>query len=106
MLDYSREMREFNDFIDKSELVDILMVGRKFTWYKQNGSIKSRIHKVLVSRELLDIWPNSKQIFQSKSISDHCTLILKESVPSRIRALTKSRSKSTAGESKSMQGVA
>jgi len=29
-----------------------------------------------------------------------------DSVPSRIRALTKSRSKSTAGESKSTQGVA
>ena len=40
MSDYSREMREFNDFIDKSELVDIPMVDRKFTWYRPNGSIK------------------------------------------------------------------
>jgi len=33
-------------------------------------------------------------------------LLCNETVPSRIRALTKSRSKSTAGESKSTQGVA
>ena len=54
--DYSREMREFNDFIDKSELEDIPMVDRKFTWYKPNGSVKSRIDRVLVSWEWLDIW--------------------------------------------------
>ena len=56
MSDYGRQMREFNDFIDKSKLVDILMVDRKFTWYKLNGSVKSRIYRVLVSREWLDIW--------------------------------------------------
>ena len=54
--DYSREIREFNDFIDKSELVDILMVDRKFTCYKPNGSVKSRIDRVFVFREWLDIW--------------------------------------------------
>ena len=54
--DYSREMREFNDFIDKSELMDIPMVDRKFTWYRPNESVKSRIDNVLFSREWLDIW--------------------------------------------------
>jgi len=29
--DYSREIKGFNDFIKKSELVDIPLVGRKFT---------------------------------------------------------------------------
>ena len=56
MFDYNREMREFNDFIDKSKLVEIPMVDRKFTWYKPNGSIKSRIDRVLVFRDWLDIW--------------------------------------------------
>ena len=56
MSDYSRQMREFNDFIDKSECVDISMVDRKFTCYKPNGLVKSGIDRVLVSREWLDIW--------------------------------------------------
>jgi len=53
--DYSRESREFNNFIERSELLDIPMVGRKFTWYKPNGTVKSRIDRVLVSKEWLDI---------------------------------------------------
>jgi len=51
--DYSREIRGFNDFIEKSEVVDIPLVGRKFTWYKPNGMVKTRIDKVLVSKEWL-----------------------------------------------------
>ncbi len=49
--DYSREIKGFNEFIEKSELVDIPLVGRKFTWYKPNGLVKSRIDRVLVSKE-------------------------------------------------------
>ncbi len=52
--DYSREIKGFNEFIEKSELVDIPLVGRKFTWYKPNGLVKSRIDKVLVSKEWLE----------------------------------------------------
>ena len=41
--DYSREIKGFNDFIESSELVDIPLVGRKFTWFKPNGLVKSRL---------------------------------------------------------------
>ena len=47
--DYSREIKGFNEFI--VELVYIPLVGRKFTWYKPNGMVKSRIDSVLVSKE-------------------------------------------------------
>jgi len=59
--DYSREIKGFNDFIERSELVDIPLVGRKFTWFKPNGLVKSRIDRVLVSKEWLEFWPNSQQ---------------------------------------------
>jgi len=49
--DYSREIRDFNDFIENTELLDIPMVGRKFTWYKPNGTVKSRIDRIIVSAE-------------------------------------------------------
>jgi len=58
--DYSNQISGFNNFIEKDDLVDIPMVGRKFTWYKPNGYVKSRIDKVLVSRKWLEKWPNSK----------------------------------------------
>jgi len=77
--DYSREIRGFNDFIEKSEFVDVPMVGRKFTWYKRNGSVKSRIDRVLVSREWLDVWPKCKQFILSRTVSDHCALLFKDS---------------------------
>jgi len=78
---YSREMREFNEFIEKAELMDIPMVGRKFTWYKPNGTAKSRIDRVLVSKEWMEEWLNSKQIVLSRSVSDHCVLVIKDSCP-------------------------
>jgi len=76
-MDYSREMRRFNDFIEKTKLFDILMMGRKFTWYKSNGMVKSIIDRILVSWECLDKWPNSKQVVLGRSVSDHCALVLK-----------------------------
>ena len=75
---YSREIKGFNDFIEREELVDIPLVGRKFTWFKPNGLVKSRIDRVLVSKEWLEFWPNNQQFVLSRSISDHCAVILKE----------------------------
>ena len=45
------EARKFNDFIMDVEMEDVLMVGRRFTWYRPNGSAKTRINRVLVTRE-------------------------------------------------------
>jgi len=53
-------------------------VGRKFTWFKPNGLVKSIIDRVLVSKEWLDFWPNSQQFVLNRAISDHCAVILKE----------------------------
>ena len=77
--DYNIEVRGFNEFIENSELVDVPMVGRKFTWYKPNGSVKSRIDRVLVSREWLDVWSDCKQFVLSRIVSDHCALVFKVS---------------------------
>jgi len=75
---YNSEIRSFNKFIEDSSLVDIPLVGRKFTWYKPNGTVKSRIDGVLVSLEWLEKWPGSKLYAEGRSVSDHCALILKE----------------------------
>ncbi|XP_068486295.1 uncharacterized protein [Phaseolus vulgaris] len=78
---YSREIHGFNEFIEKAELLDIPMVGRKFTWYKPNGTVKSRIDRVLVSKKWMEVWPNSKQFIYSRSVPNHFVLVIKDSCP-------------------------
>jgi len=74
---HRREMRRFNEFIENKELVDIPMVGRKYTWYKPNGLVNSRIDRILVFREWLDKWPDNRYYVLDSSVSDHCALVLK-----------------------------
>ena len=53
-------------------------MGRKFTWYKPNGIVKSRIDRILVSLEWLEKWSGSKQYAEGRSVSDHYALLLKD----------------------------
>ena len=75
--DYSSEIVGFNRFIDTNLLLDLLIVGKKYTWFKSNGSAKSRIDKVLVSEDWLASWPMSKQYVKLREVSDHCAIVVK-----------------------------
>ena len=44
-----KEISGFNSFIDENSMVDIPTVGKKYTWFKPNGTAKSRLDRVLVS---------------------------------------------------------
>ncbi|XP_068504131.1 uncharacterized protein [Phaseolus vulgaris] len=76
--DYSREIDGFNAFIEKVELVVIPMIRRKYTWYKPNVLVKSRIDRVLVSKEWVEVWLHCKQFFFSRSVFDHCAIVIKD----------------------------
>ncbi|GKV02337.1 hypothetical protein SLEP1_g14790 [Rubroshorea leprosula] len=71
------EMREFNNFIQETELVDIPLVGRKFTWYQSNGNSMSRIDKFLLSEGWLTKWSEARQWGLSRIVSDHCPILLR-----------------------------
>jgi len=45
---FSSEIRGFNDFIESNLLFDLPIMGKKYTWFKANGTAKSRIDRVLV----------------------------------------------------------
>jgi len=79
-LTYKTKMDKFNDFIQNYELLDIPVVERKYTWYHPNGMAKSRIDRILVSEEWLQLWPDSKQFIISRLVSDHCVIVVKNSV--------------------------
>jgi len=49
--DFTREMKEFNGFIETNLLLDLPFVGKKFTLFKSNGTAKSKIDRALVTEE-------------------------------------------------------
>ena len=47
------EIARFCDFIDRCALKDIPVVGRKYPWYRPNGTARSRLDRALGSDEWL-----------------------------------------------------
>ncbi|GKV15245.1 hypothetical protein SLEP1_g26043 [Rubroshorea leprosula] len=70
-------MREFNCFIHTAELIDLPLVGRKFTWYNSNGQQMSRLDRFLLSNEWILNWKDVKQWGLKRTVSDHCPILLK-----------------------------
>jgi len=74
------EMRGFNNFIDTNLLIEIPLVGKHFMWFSSNGKAKSRLDRVLVTEEWMQIWPMCKQYVQRRDVSNHCALVVKSTV--------------------------
>jgi len=73
----NNEITGFNHFIERNFLVELPIVGKKYTWYKENGTTKSRLDKVLLSDVWLRKWPMGKQYVQPREVSDHCAIVVK-----------------------------
>lgn len=48
---------DFNEFINFSQLLEVGMGIKKYTWIDRGGSKLRKLDRFLISRELLDIWP-------------------------------------------------
>lgn len=46
-----RDTEAFDDFIVNNQLIDQPLFGRCFTWYRPDGSCKSRLDRILVNTE-------------------------------------------------------
>ncbi|KAL9690588.1 hypothetical protein QQ045_010992 [Rhodiola kirilowii] len=57
-------------------VMDLPMARRQFTWSNRSGA--SRLHKFLVSPEVVSLWPNLKQWGMTKELSDHAAIALRE----------------------------
>jgi hypothetical protein len=71
------EIVEFNNFIEDLELVDLPLLGRRFTWHQVNGSAMSRIDRVLISDEWASTWGGGALWVLPRDVSDHSPLVLK-----------------------------
>ncbi|GKV03119.1 hypothetical protein SLEP1_g15482 [Rubroshorea leprosula] len=70
-------MRQFEEFIQEAGLVEIPLIGRKFTWYHPNGCSMSILDRFLLFEELIMMWPDIKPWGLKRSLSDHCPILLK-----------------------------
>lgn len=71
------ERRKFRDFIESNGLVDLPLLGRKFTWYKPGALVMSRIDRFLLSDTWIQKFSNLVQWGAKRTVSDQCPLILK-----------------------------
>jgi exonuclease III len=56
------DIQHFSRFIDDNGLVDLPLCGRRYTWFKGDGSAMSRLDRFLLSEEWCLQWPNSFQV--------------------------------------------
>ncbi|GKA97686.1 cytochrome P450 [Tanacetum coccineum] len=70
-----RGAKLFNDFIYKSQLVDLPMGGRKFTRMNKFGTKLSKIDHILVCNRFISKWPNEQLMELPRELSDHCPLV-------------------------------
>lgn len=40
------KMHQFNEFLEEMELLDLPMIGRRFTWHQANGTARSRLDRI------------------------------------------------------------
>ncbi|MCH86627.1 LINE-1 reverse transcriptase like, partial [Trifolium medium] len=71
------EIIEFRRFLEDLELVDLPLVGRRFTWFQASGRAMSRIDRILISDEWAMRWGISSLWVLPRDLSDHCHLTLK-----------------------------
>lgn len=76
--DRGEEIELFSDFISGVGLIDLPLIGRKFTWYKPNGRAMSRLDRFLMTEDWLNTWSNLSQWGLKRCVSDHCAVVLKE----------------------------
>ncbi|GKV03088.1 hypothetical protein SLEP1_g15456 [Rubroshorea leprosula] len=72
-----REITGFEEFILNNGLMDLPMLGRKYTWYQLNGQCMSRLDRFLFNDEWLTKWPDLKQWGLHRSMSDHRPILVK-----------------------------
>jgi len=70
----------FSEFINRCMLKDIPVMGRIYTWYRPNGTARRKLDRAIVSDEWLLQWLGSKQYVLSRQVSDHCALVVKNSI--------------------------
>ncbi|XP_071727580.1 uncharacterized protein [Rutidosis leptorrhynchoides] len=68
----------FNDFIERMQLIEIPLLGKKFTRISDDRSKLSILDRFLVSDDFLRMWGDISTLALDRSLSDHCPIILRD----------------------------
>ncbi|PNX93422.1 cysteine-rich receptor-like protein kinase, partial [Trifolium pratense] len=72
----SSEINLFRDFVDEMELIDVPVLGKKFSWFSSDGKAMSRLDRFLLSDGFLKKSGVTSQWIGERDISDHCPVWL------------------------------
>lgn len=70
------EQVEFQEFINQMRIVDVPVMGKRFTWFSGDCSVISRLDLFLVSQDLIKLWGVSSQWVGKRNIDDRCPIAL------------------------------
>lgn len=70
----SSAIREFQACQKAMNMIDLPLLGMKFTWYRSNSA--SRIDRVFVDAECFEIFKELKLWGLKRSVFDHCPLLV------------------------------
>lgn len=64
----SGRWRNLWGFIEKFEVLDVVAVGRDFSWFSLDGAARSRLDRFLLLKGLLDLWKVDNQVIRLISL--------------------------------------
>lgn len=70
-------MEDFISFTVDLELFDLPLLGRKYTWYRPDGSAMNRLDRFLLSAEWISNWGLVARWALRRDVLDHCPIIIK-----------------------------
>ncbi|PNX92374.1 cysteine-rich receptor-like protein kinase [Trifolium pratense] len=70
------EVNFFREFVDDMKLIDIPVLGKKFSWFTPYGKAMSRLDRFLLSEGFLKKNGAKGQWIGDRDISDHCPVWL------------------------------
>lgn len=73
----NNSISEFNSWLEELEVEEAQCVGRRFTWYRSNGTVKSKPDRFFISDAWMSLWPGSTYFILDRNFSDHCPILLK-----------------------------
>ncbi|GJW87256.1 RNA-directed DNA polymerase, eukaryota [Tanacetum coccineum] len=68
----------FNNFINMTGLVDLLLEGYSYTWSHKSASKMSKLDRFLITEGLLTIFPSLSALCLDRHLSDHRPILLRE----------------------------
>ncbi|KAH1203143.1 Thioredoxin-related transmembrane protein 2 [Glycine max] len=73
----SSSIAEFNSWISLMAVEEVRSIGRKYTWFRPNGSVMSKLDRFFISDSWLIQWPDTIQFVLDRDFSDHCPILLR-----------------------------